>query len=161
METHKIFRGLRHFSCTKKVIFSRTLVTRPPKKGLLPNEDIMGLPDAKSNLRALKVHIPKNETTEERTYRLEREQLQSWNQIYWEKHNHLFNQEKEKFIEIKLAQSGKPTSLNAEEMAVFYKQFLNQNHNKHVQYNWEWYRKNFYILWLSFHASMSKLFKKT
>lgn len=61
-------------------------------------------------------------------------ELQDWNQNYWENHNRLFNEEKDKFMNRE--KEGKGTkALSHDELAVFYKRFLDENRAKHMQYS--------------------------
>uniref|UniRef100_A0A8C6SJL1 Uncharacterized protein n=1 Tax=Neogobius melanostomus TaxID=47308 RepID=A0A8C6SJL1_9GOBI len=45
-------------------------------------------------------------------------------------------------------EQGRNRSLDSEEMAVFYKNFLDTNRTRHANYNKEWYRRNFTITFL-------------
>uniref|UniRef100_A0A8B9VSC7 Uncharacterized protein n=1 Tax=Anas zonorhyncha TaxID=75864 RepID=A0A8B9VSC7_9AVES len=44
--------------------------------------------------------------------------------------------------------AGQKATLNAEEMADFYKDFLSKNFRKHMHYNRDWYKRNFTITFL-------------
>lgn len=51
------------------------------------NQDLIGPPDPKSNLRSIIFHKPNNESLIERQYRLKRIDVQTWNQEFWSNHN--------------------------------------------------------------------------
>jgi len=57
-----------------------------------------------------------------------------------------------------LKAQGKIT-LTADDMSVFYKQFLDKNWRSHVDYNFAWYKKNIKILFLGIAVKISQLFK--
>lgn len=67
-------------------------------------------------------------------------------------------QERTQFQESLKAQ-GKVT-LNADDMSIFYKQFLDKNWQSHVNYNITWYKKNIKILVLGIAVDISVLIKK-
>ena len=56
------------------------------------HKDVYGPPDPKSSLRLVTFYIPPDETKEEMAYRLQRAQVQDWNQEFWTAHNIQFNQ---------------------------------------------------------------------
>uniref|UniRef100_A0A0K8RMP4 Uncharacterized protein n=1 Tax=Ixodes ricinus TaxID=34613 RepID=A0A0K8RMP4_IXORI len=108
-------------------------------------------PDPVSNLRHVKLRVPENESAAEAQFRTQYTAVQDWNQEYWTKHNTDFQRKKDEFTRRKLEeysrQGIKKENVPAEEMAEFYRTFLNDNHQKHMQYNWTWYKKNFGLLW--------------
>ncbi|XP_019807369.1 cytochrome c oxidase assembly factor 8 isoform X4 [Tursiops truncatus] len=112
----------------------------PPRKSC---HDWIGPPDKYSNLRPVHFYIPENESPLEQKLRELRQETQEWNQQFWANQNLTFLKEKEKFIDSRLkakgleltAESGKKATLNAEEMADFYKEFLSKNFQKHMYYN--------------------------
>ncbi|CAN7999762.1 unnamed protein product [Ixodes hexagonus] len=108
-------------------------------------------PDPVSNLRHVKLRVPEHESAAEAHFRTEYTAVQEWNQEYWAKHNTDFQKKKDEFTRCKLEEytrhGVKKENVPAEEMAEFYRTFLNDNHHKHMQYNWTWYRKNFGLLW--------------
>ncbi len=53
-------------------------------------QDWIGPPDPTSNLRPYKFYIPRDETWKERDFRLQRQEIQEWNQDFWAKHNRNF-----------------------------------------------------------------------
>ncbi|XP_060151319.1 kinesin light chain 1 isoform X9 [Globicephala melas] len=112
----------------------------PPRKSC---HDWIGPPDKYSNLRPVHFYIPENESPLEQKLRELRQETQEWNQQFWANQNLTFLKEKEKFIDSRLkakglelrAESGQKATLNAEEMADFYKEFLSKNFQKHMYYN--------------------------
>jgi hypothetical protein len=66
-------------------------------------------------------------------------------------------QERKQFQEL-LRARGK-IMLNADDMSVFYKQFLDKHWRSHVDYNFAWYKRNVKILFLGMAAKVSQLFK--
>lgn len=64
-------------------------------------------------------------------------------------------QERKRFQELLRAQ-GK-TEITADDMSVFYKQFLDKNWQSHFNYNVSWYKKNIKILLYGIAAKISKL----
>ncbi|NWI04728.1 APOP1 protein, partial [Tichodroma muraria] len=105
--------------------------------------DWIGPPDKHSNLRPVIFYVPPQESALERRLREARQEAQDSNQRFWARHNRAFRQEKEEFIYSRLKakglemrdESGQKATLNAEEMADFYKEFLSKNLKKHLQYN--------------------------
>ncbi|XP_066044990.1 cytochrome c oxidase assembly factor 8 [Chamaea fasciata] len=133
---------------------------RPDSAGFRPpahsRSDWIGPPDRHSNLRPVIFYVPPEESALERRLREARQEAQASNQRFWARHNRAFRQEKEEFIHSRLKakglemrdESGHKATLNAEEMADFYKDFLRKNLKKHLQYNRDWYKHNFRITFL-------------
>ncbi|XP_075609561.1 cytochrome c oxidase assembly factor 8 isoform X2 [Balearica regulorum gibbericeps] len=105
--------------------------------------DWIGPPDKHSNLRPVIFYVPPEESPLERRLREARQEAQACDQHFWAQHNRTFRQEKEEFIYSRLKakglemrdETGQKATLNAEEMADFYKDFLSKNFRKHMQYN--------------------------
>jgi len=74
----------------------------------------------------------------------------------------LLYQESKEFQKEKLqsCQDEEKKTLNAEEMSEFYKAYLDKNWRQHVWYNFEWYCKNGYLLFLAWKVQMSKFRNK-
>ncbi|KAM7156375.1 cytochrome c oxidase assembly factor 8 isoform 1-T1 [Molossus nigricans] len=112
----------------------------PPRKSC---HDWIGPPDKYSNLRPIHFYVPEDESPSEQKLRELRQETQEWNQQFWANQNLTFRKEKEEFIHSRLeakglgprAESGQKATLNAEEMADFYKEFLSKNFQKHMYYN--------------------------
>uniref|UniRef100_A0A3Q3XAW3 Uncharacterized protein n=1 Tax=Mola mola TaxID=94237 RepID=A0A3Q3XAW3_MOLML len=115
--------------------------------------DWVGPPNPLSNLRPIVYRVPEEETELEKRLRHLRQETEDWNHDFWTKQNISFSKEKESFIVSQLKtkgltlrdDEGRRRSLNSEEMAVFYKNFLDKNRIRHASYNNEWYRRNFSI----------------
>uniref|UniRef100_A0A5F8GT36 Cytochrome c oxidase assembly factor 8 n=1 Tax=Monodelphis domestica TaxID=13616 RepID=A0A5F8GT36_MONDO len=137
----------------------------PPNKSC---NDWIGPPDRYSNLRPIKFYIPENESPLEQQLRKLRQETQEWNQQYWANQNQTFSKEKEEFIHSRLKarglglrdETGKKVALNAEEMADFYKEFLNKNFQKHMYYNRDWYKRNFTITLFMGKVALERIWKK-
>ncbi|XP_011690176.1 PREDICTED: apoptogenic protein 1, mitochondrial [Wasmannia auropunctata] len=117
--------------------------------------DVIGPPDPVSNLRPVVFASRSKETYLEKSYRELREETQQWNQIFWSKHNTNFIEERKQFQQTLKAQ-GKET-LTADDMSIFYKQFLDKNWKSHFNYNIAWYKRNIKILFFGIAAKISKL----
>ncbi|XP_074069287.1 cytochrome c oxidase assembly factor 8 [Macrotis lagotis] len=137
----------------------------PPRKSC---NDWIGPPDRYSNLRPIKFYIPENESPLEQQLRKLRQETQEWNQQYWANQNQMFSKEKEEFIHSRLKarglglkdETGKKITLNAEEMADFYKEFLSKNFQKHLYYNRDWYKRNFTITLFMGRVALEKIWRK-
>ncbi|KAM9068145.1 cytochrome c oxidase assembly factor 8 isoform X2 [Sarcophilus harrisii] len=144
---------------------SRVSRSCPPRKSC---NDWIGPPDRYSNLRPIKFYIPENESPLEQQLRKLRQETQEWNQQYWANQNQTFNKEKEAFIHSRLKarglglkdETGKKITLNAEEMADFYKDFLSKNFQKHMYYNRDWYKRNFTITLFMGRVALERIWKK-
>lgn len=64
-------------------------------------------------------------------------------------------QERKQFQELLKVQGKK--KLTADDMSVFYKQFLDKNWQSHFNYNLAWYKRNIKILFYGIAAKISKL----
>uniref|UniRef100_A0A8B9FN43 Cytochrome c oxidase assembly factor 8 n=1 Tax=Amazona collaria TaxID=241587 RepID=A0A8B9FN43_9PSIT len=132
---------------------ARAWVSAPPAHS---RNDWIGPPDKHSNLRPVIFYVPPEESPLERRLREARQEAQAFDQRFWARHNRAFCQEKEEFIYSRLKakglemrdETGQKNTLNAEEMADFYKDFLSKNFRKHMQYNRDWYKRNFTITFL-------------
>ncbi|XP_067895098.1 cytochrome c oxidase assembly factor 8 [Heterodontus francisci] len=132
------------------------------------HHDWVGPQDRFSNLRPIKFYALKNESELEQQLRKLRIDTQNWNQKFWSNQNITFNKEKDKFIHSRLRakgiglrdEEGRKNTLNAEEMAEFYKEFLDINYKKHVNYNKEWYKRNFTITWLMGRVVLQSAWRK-
>ncbi|KAH7941715.1 hypothetical protein HPB49_016527 [Dermacentor silvarum] len=138
--------------CSKKrhiIIQSKTGAVKVSKaKDSVRPQDVQRLstvatvvspPHPVSNLRRVVLPALANESAAELRFREQYGAVQAWNQDYWSKHNAEFQRKKEDFTQHKLAEykrKGTPRdSVPIEDMASFYKSFLNDNHQKHMQYN--------------------------
>ncbi|KAM9014257.1 kinesin light chain 1 isoform 4-T4 [Ara ararauna] len=150
-------RVLRGGCCCHRRLFSSAVGSRPTAErgerqdsaglGFSPpahsRNDWIGPPDKHSNLRPVIFYVPPEESPLERRLREARQEAQACDQRFWAQHNRAFRQEKEEFIYSRLKakglemrdETGQKATLNAEEMADFYKDFLSKNFRKHMQYN--------------------------
>ncbi|XP_043515869.1 COA8 family protein CG14806, mitochondrial [Frieseomelitta varia] len=117
--------------------------------------DLIGPPDPVSNLRPIIFARSENESRLEKKFREAREDTQLWNQNFWTEHNNNFQKERSQFQETLKAQ-GK-TSITADDMSVFYKEFLDKNWQMHFNYNIAWYKRNIKLLLLEIRVRISKL----
>lgn len=126
-------------------------------KSLRDNQqhDVIGPPDPVSNLRPIVFARSPKETHLDKKYRELKQEAQEWNQAFWLRHNTSFIEERKQFQELLKAQ-GK-TALTADDMSVFYKQFLDKNWQAHFNYNVAWYKRNIKILLFGILTNISKL----
>ncbi|XP_028251145.1 cytochrome c oxidase assembly factor 8 [Parambassis ranga] len=143
---------------------------KPPKRSPHRPEpstthDWIGPPNPLSNLRPIVYCIPEKESELEKRLRHLRQETEDWNHSFWTKQNISFAKEKENFIISHLKskgltlrdEDGRRRSLNSEEMAVFYKSFLDKNRTRHANYNKEWYRRNFTITLLMARVTLNSV----
>ncbi|XP_020513255.2 cytochrome c oxidase assembly factor 8 [Labrus bergylta] len=129
--------------------------------------DWIGPPNPLSNLRPIVYHVPENETELEKHLRHLRQETEDWNHDFWTKQNITFSKDKEAFIISQLNakgltardETGRRRTLGSEEMAEFYKSFLDTNRTRHANYNKEWYRRNFTITLLMARVSLSNMWR--
>ncbi|XP_071353949.1 cytochrome c oxidase assembly factor 8 isoform X2 [Trachinotus anak] len=132
-----------------------------------PTHDWIGPPNPLSNLRPIVYHVPENESDLEKRLRHLRQETEDWNHDFWTKQNITFSKEKDEFIISQLKEKGltvrdeqgRRRSLNSEEMAVFYKSFLDENRTRHANYNKEWYRRNFTITLLMARVALNNMWR--
>ena len=126
--------------------------------------DLIGPPRSVSNLRPIKFAVPFNETNLQRQLRELRQETQKFNQSWWIKHNTDFKQGREEFIknilETEYPDEPDKTTLSADEMSLFYRDFMNQNWKNHLEYNTEWQKRNWKIIWLMLKVQCENLLKR-
>lgn len=105
--------------------------------------DLISPPHPVSNLRLYQFAEEPGESEAEKQYRLKRIEVQDWNHNYWLENNLSFQKQKAAFIKKLNANAEK---ISHDELAQFYKQFLDENHIKHRTYNWEWYKRQVGLL---------------
>jgi len=89
----------------------------------------------KSMIRFHKIQKLDDETEAERKYRLMYEDVQMWNHAYWLKNNEQFQEGKKQF-KINLKQSDVIDDQHQQEQLLpYYKEFLNSNHHRNINYN--------------------------
>ncbi|XP_026156871.1 cytochrome c oxidase assembly factor 8 [Mastacembelus armatus] len=132
-----------------------------------PTHDWIGPPHPLSNLRPIVYRVPDNESELEKRLRHLRQETEDWNHEFWAKQNISFTEEKDAFIISQLKakglslrdEQGRRRCLNSEEMAVFYKSFLDKNRIRHADYNKEWYRRNFTITLLMARIALNNMWR--
>ncbi|XP_042356986.1 cytochrome c oxidase assembly factor 8 [Plectropomus leopardus] len=144
---------------------------KPKRSPLRPaassTHDWIGPPNPLSNLRPIVYRVPENESELEKRLRHLRQETEDWNHDFWTKQNISFSKEKEAFIISQLKakgltvrdEQGRRRTLNSEEMAVFYKSFLDTNRIRHANYNKEWYRRNFTITLLMARVALKNMWR--
>ncbi|XP_031560959.1 COA8 family protein CBG23705, mitochondrial-like [Actinia tenebrosa] len=118
--------------------------------------DLVGPQDSKSNIRKMIFSKKSYETRREQELRLQKQALQSWHQEFWTKHNKNFNESKKKFLAERRKNEDESDKQFADDLSVFYKDFLDKNFNLHKDYLWEWYKRNFKLVWPSFLISFQQ-----
>ena len=123
--------------------------------------DLIGPPDTASNLRPIQFKVSENETELQTRLRLLRQETQEFNQTFWVQHNAEFTSGREEHIAQVLKEKYEndvaKTTISAEEMSVYYKKFLDSKWRSHIDYNLEWQKRNFSILFLgNFQKNCSK-----
>lgn len=127
------------------------------------DSDLIGPPNSTSNLRLTIYHIPENATTLHKEYIKRRQAIFEWNHEFWSNHNQEFAKEKQKFTGAKLEQlgpyydDGTKRTLTAEQMAEFYKKFLERKFVTMEEYNHEWYKKNNRLTLLALRVNLQRL----
>ncbi|KAA8589321.1 cytochrome c oxidase assembly factor 8 [Etheostoma spectabile] len=129
--------------------------------------DWIGPPNPLSNLRPIVYHVPGNESELEKRLRHLRQETEDWNHDFWTRQNISYSKEKDAFIFSSLKakgltvrdEHGRRRALDSEEMAVFYKSFLETNRLRHADYNKEWYRRNFTITLLMARVALKNMWR--
>uniref|UniRef100_A0A158P6U6 COA8 family protein CG14806, mitochondrial n=1 Tax=Angiostrongylus cantonensis TaxID=6313 RepID=A0A158P6U6_ANGCA len=97
--------------------------------------DWVGPPHPVSKIRPIKLRRVDNESDLERQYREAREELNRWNSAFWAKHNSLFDTKKARFVEQRKKELGRIEQISANDLSVFYKQFLDSQYTSMMAYN--------------------------
>lgn len=119
---------------------------------------IVSKPQLLSRLRYVNIVENCDETPQERNYRLKYEMLQDWNNEYWSANNELFEKEKKQYIIDNYGDSiSEEEALTHDQLAPFYRSFLERNRDKHVNYNKVWYQAHVALLGSSLNAKLSRL----
>lgn len=122
------------------------------------SEDYIGPPDKQSNLRHVVRCIPANESDTARKLRDLRNEVENWNHTFWTRHNKRFFDERLAFVETN--RKSVEQAMTADEMSVFYKEFLDKNWRLHFYYNLSWYIKNWTMLFLALRVELESLSKR-
>lgn len=152
------------FSTQRYFNTSSTLSTRLPKGVSGKSNTLIGPPDPISNLRPIKITRSENETPTERKLRELQIEAQEFNQKFWLEHNREFTKGRAEYVK-KVLQEKYPhekgkTTINANEMSVFYKTFLDAHWKSHLDYNKQWQRRNFQILFLAYRVKLQTIFSR-
>ncbi|KAI1285008.1 hypothetical protein HDE_12345 [Halotydeus destructor] len=146
--------------------FLRTSTVIKRRFSSLRTKQLVSTAHPVSNLRLIKEVPADDETLAERNYRIKRTELQDWNQSYWKEHNRAFFSEKEEYIKSQLLKLKENASEDArhtvtyDELAHFYKRFLDDNNEKHVNYSREWYKRHILLLGPALRAYVSSTLKR-
>uniref|UniRef100_A0A3Q3B5F5 Cytochrome c oxidase assembly factor 8 n=1 Tax=Kryptolebias marmoratus TaxID=37003 RepID=A0A3Q3B5F5_KRYMA len=138
-------------------------VCLPPSFRPSATHDWIGPPNPLSNLRPIVYRVSEDESDLERRLRRLRQDTEDWNHDFWTEQNISFSKEKEAFIVSQLKakgltlrdEDGRRRALGSEDMALFYKSFLDKNRSRHLNYNREWYRRNLSITLLMARVALS------
>merc|ERR1712227_1002435 len=126
--------------------------------------DLIGPPRAVTNLRPVKFAISQNESTLEKRLRGLRQETQKFNQDWWTKHNTDFKLGREEFIKeilrAKYPNEPDKTTLSADEMSIFYREFMNKHWRNHLDYNKEWQKRNWSIIWLMLRVRLQNFLQR-
>lgn len=123
----------------------------------LSEQRIVSKPQLLSRLRYVEVIKRQDETRDERAYRLHYEELQKWNNHYWAENNELFNKSKADYIKRNFGNIDEQEALSHDQLSDFYRDFLEENRDRHVEYNRIWYGNHLSLLSNSINAKLSRL----
>lgn len=101
--------------------------------------DEIGQPDPQSNIRPFLLKEKSNESPSERYLRERRNEVQKWNHDFWLEQNANFQRCKKQFLSERYQnpkmKDSKEGYIHPDELAEFYRQFLNDNYKMHINYN--------------------------
>lgn len=139
----------------------------------LSNYDQIGPADKISNLRKCRYLVPRDESRLERDYRQLREKVFEFNNDYWTQQNLKFLDSKKRYLqrvkmreqyEQRLQNNASQSSQSNEKsdliMNEFYQKFLNDNYYSHYEYNKNWYKYNFMLLWMALRVHAYRMRKR-
>lgn len=161
---HRMSAASSRFCSSGQENPTKTSTLRPEPSS---THDWIGPPNPLSNLRPIIYRMDENESDLEKQLRKLRQDTDDWNHNFWTKQNVRFSKEKDAFIISHLkakgltwrGEDGRRRSLSNEEMAIFYKTFLDRNRMRHAEYNKEWYRRNFTITVLMAQVALNSLWR--
>ncbi|CAG0914431.1 unnamed protein product [Notodromas monacha] len=112
-----------------------------------PKTEWCGPADPVSNIRHMLLPTPstEGETHLQRKLRITKEAVNVWHQSFWKEHNTAFFKGKQEWMKVHEVEGTRDPVRVSE----FYKKFLDQNWERHVNYNFEWYKKNLHLILLS------------
>eukprot|EP00091_Calanus_sinicus_P025506 TRINITY_DN976_c0_g1_i1.p1 TRINITY_DN976_c0_g1~~TRINITY_DN976_c0_g1_i1.p1 ORF type:complete len:175 (-),score=48.11 TRINITY_DN976_c0_g1_i1:23-547(-) len=125
--------------------------------------DLIGPPRPVSKLRPVKFATSPDDSELAIRLRELRQETQKFNQDWWTDHNKQFKEGREEYIKNILetqypGQTDKST-LTADEMSIFYREFMNKQWKNHLEYNKEWQKRNWSIIGLMARVKLQTLFK--
>lgn len=123
----------------------------------LSEHRIVSKPQILSRLRHVNIVERPDETEEEKVYRTHYDNLQDWNNRYWAENNKLFTRCKADYIKSNFGDIAEEEALSHDQLAPFYREFLELNREKHVRYNTTWYRSHLALLQRSIMAKLSRI----
>jgi hypothetical protein len=83
------------------------------------------------------------------------QRTQTWHHEFWSLNNAQFAREKDDFIQAFASKHSRtPTS---EDLSLFYKSYLNENHQRHLEYYKQWWLRNLHLLRLGLKAEVLSL----
>ena len=125
--------------------------------------DLIGPPRPGSKLRPVKFAISQNDSELAIRLRELRQETQKFNQEWWIEHNKQFKEGREEFIknilETKYPGQTDKSTLSADEMSIFYREFMNKQWENHMEYNKQWQKRNWSIIGLMARVKLQNLFK--
>ncbi|KAJ1347566.1 hypothetical protein KIN20_002656 [Parelaphostrongylus tenuis] len=128
--------------------------------------DWVGPPHPVSKIRPIKLRRVDNESDLERQYREAREELnrlvsflKKWSSAFWAKHNSLFDAKKAEFIDKRKKELGRIEQISANDLSVFYKEFLDSQYTSMMAYNKEWYLRNISLCWPALRVNFIRLMR--
>ena len=84
----------------------------------------------------MKFAVPKDESELHKRLRILRQETQKFNEEWWTKHNAEFKEGREEFIKdilkTKYPNESDKSTLSADEMSIFYRNFMNKNWKNHL-----------------------------
>merc|ERR1712168_157264 len=156
---------------TRTIEKSRSVILRSLSSGQKADDtvsgdyDLIGPPRPVSNLRPVKFAVRHEESELELRLRRLRSDTQNFNEEWWSNHNKEFKEGRSEYIKniLKAKYKDQPdkTTISAEEMSVFYKDFMNRRWAAHVDYNKEWQIRNWTIIFLTARVWLENLFRRS
>ncbi len=128
-----------------------------PKNGPARSQvyDLVASPDPISQIRRIRMCKPLDESRAELVWRQRREAVVEWHHRFWTDNNLDFARCKETWQAAWVEAKGtEPTS---SDMSIFYKEYLDQAKDRHMEYNHRWWRENFAMLVPGFRGEWKRL----
>ncbi|CAB4011616.1 APOPT family CG14806, mitochondrial [Paramuricea clavata] len=120
-----------------------------------------GAPHPESNIPSIEFNVRQNETKKEKTFRQHKQDLMSWHHTFWLQQNEKFNKEKKEYLEKRECENTiKDGKERADELSLFYREFLDKNFSVHFKYQREWYKRNFLLVWHGLQVDVERLGKR-